>query len=334
MQTLRSLLRMIGQGIVVVVTLFVLRDLLLTGGCMALGLMLGAADVAQAGAAELASQQAKLVPLPPQVQRLTADDYAGWLHQPFAYPSDFNTKLGWLSQDPSGRYALTGVGLYDFATNLQTPLNCPRPSEPGIDTHRRWLDDQVFLWNVCVFQMPSLQPGAVERVWCGPGRASCSEGETLAALANILQRVDRVYREAEAGEYVFVQLSTTSTPPHAWAGYGTPSMWGEHLHQAGLEPKDFPLQDGRSIAFGSHRLSPDGVYDASIDDSGLTVTRTQDGALVAQTRSEDFHATFGITSQRMWVSGWTDDSRQVIFVVQTILQSRRSLAQVFALSIP
>ena len=322
-----------------IITLCVLAGVLLLAGCCALSAA-GPAIVALSDSisdrrTDQALQQAKSAPLPPLVQRLIDDDDLGWIgqgtsRQPLGIPVGLGLGSAWLPQDPRGRYMLTSQGLYNFATASQTPLSCPETSlRPYM--RRLWLDDQHFIWGQCTFQLPTLQPGTVEAVWCGPERTGCGGDELETALAHVLRQSNRVY--FGSSEYLFVRLSADA-PAHVWVDSAFSAVNSKELiAQAGLVPTAVPSQDGRSIATGTHRRSPDGAYDASFDGARLTIVRTRDGALVSQVRQQDFHQTFGVTSQDMSVAGWTDDSQQVIFLVRTILNSRRSLVQVFALRV-
>jgi hypothetical protein len=323
-----------------IITLCVLGGLLMFGGCCALSVagpaIVALSDSVSDRRTDQALQQAKNAPLPLLVQRLIDDDDLGWMDQGMSrqlpgIPVGLGFGSAWLPQDPRGRYILTSQGLYNFATASQTPLTCTKTSSRPY-MRRLWLDDQNFIWGQCTFQLTTLQPGVVEAVRCGPERAGCGGDELATALVQVLRQSNRVY--FGSGEYLFVRLSVDA-PPHVWVDSAFSAVTSKELiAQAGLVPAAVPSQDGRSIATGTHRRSPDGAYDASFDGARLTIVRTQDGALVTQARQQDFHQTFGVTSQHMSVAGWTDDSHQVIFLVRTILNSRRSLVQVFALRVP
>ena len=153
------------------------------------------------------------------------------------------------------------------------------------------------------------------------------------ALTQIIQRSDKIYYLGHDYEgYVFVDLSDTA-PPYAWTE-GLPFFESKETEEQVKQNRvEVPSQAGRSIARSTSHPSPDGNYLAAFDGEVLTVTRARDGAVVAQVRRKNFHGVPGNDYQRMNVAGWTDDSRQIIFLVETNFNARRSLAQVFALTV-
>ncbi len=69
-----------------------------------------------------------------------------------------------------------------------TRLDCPELSTTTgfrINFRRRWLDESLFLWGRCVYDVTTLQPGPIEDVQCGEPSAGCSGAvvtHTYAAL--------------------------------------------------------------------------------------------------------------------------------------------------------
>ncbi len=310
MQIVRTILGIIWRIILVAIALYVLAYVLLIGGCVALGAISSVSESVQDGLADAAVQQARDAPLPSYVQRLVDAEYLGGI-------SERDPRLGkilvsdtfWPPQDPSGRYMLTSEGLFDFTTASLTPLNCPGlmpVTDRFIGFRKRWLDDHLFLWGRCVFDRATLQAGAIEEIWCGAGRSSCSHAELLAALTDILTETDRVY--VNGNEYLLVKLSS-GVPVHLWTEHGLYPHDKALIAQAGLKPSAVPSQDGRRILYRVDRPSPNGEYDASVDNNTLVIKRTQDGSSIIQVRAEDFHHTFASVSHQ-WLGGlgWTDDS--------------------------
>jgi hypothetical protein len=326
----------------IVFTLFVLVNVLFLGGCYGLGLALKATEEVLNGIDAVAVQQARHVPLPPHVRRIVDFEDTGGrnINDPRwgAVLAEQNLSP---PQDPSGRYVLTSEGLIDFATASLTKLDCPGLSS-GTDLviifRKRWLDDRLFLWGRCVFDLETLQSGAIEEIWCGDGLSSCSHADLLDALAGIIPETERVYVSGTRNfdeEHLLVDLSSDGRPIHLWREHGLPSQYVTALiEQGGLVVIPAPSQDGRSILPGVHRLSPNGEYDASVEDNTLVIRRVQDGSPVIEVRADAFHQTFATSRRRMSGLGWTDDSGQVLFLIETFFNDRRSLAQIFALMIP
>ena len=341
-EIVHSVLNIIWGIIKIVVTLFVLVNVLFLGGCYGLGLALKATEKVLNGVDAVAVQQARRVPLPPQVRRIVDFEDTGGRN---IYDPRWGAVLAEQNlsppQDPSGRYVLTSEGLIDFATASLTKLDCPGLSS-GTDRviifRKRWLDDRLFIWGRCVFDLETLQSGDIEELWCGAGRSGCSHAELLDALAGIIPETERVYVSGTPNfdeEHLLVDLSSDGRPIHLWREHGLPSRYvTELIEQGGLVVIPAPSQDGRGILPGVHRLSPNGEYDASVGDNTLVIRRAQDGSPVIEVRADAFHQTFATSRRRMSALGWTDDSRQVIFLIETSFNDRRSLAQIFALMIP
>jgi hypothetical protein len=236
---------------------------------------------------------------------------------------------------------LTSEGLIDFATASLTKLDCPglwSGDRYLISFRKRWLDDRLFLWGSCVFDLETLQSSPIEELSCSAGLNSCTDADLLKALEEIIPESQRVYENGPSTfgqEHFFVNLSSDGHPIHLWREHILPSQYVPPLiEQAGLVVIPAPSQDGRTILPGTHRLSPNGEYDARVDDNILVIKRAQDGSTVIEMRANAFHKTFATSSQRMYALGWTDDSRQVIFLIETFFNGHISLAQIFALMVP
>lgn len=341
-EIVQTVLKVIWGIIKIAIALFVLVNVLFLGGCLALGLGLKATEKVLNGIDTVAVQQARHAQLPPQVRRIVDFEDTGGrnIHDPRwgAVLAEQNLSP---PQDPSGSYVLTSEGLIDFATASLTKLDCPGLSpvtDRVIIFRKRWLDDRLFIWGRCVFDLETLQSGPIEELWCGVGLSGCSHADLLDALAGIIPETERVYVNGTRyfdEEHLLVDLSSDGRPVHLWREQGLPPKNVTALiEQAGLMIIPTPSQDGRSILRGVHRLSPNGEYDASVDDNTLVIQRAQDGSPVIEVRADAFHQTFATSRQRMHALGWTDDSRQVIFLIETSFNNRRSLAQIFALMIP
>jgi hypothetical protein len=318
------------------IALCVLAYVLLIGGCVSLGALQAVSEGIQDSAADAAVQQAAHAPLPPHVRRLVDFEFQGWssMRDPRLGRIVSTDDAFWPPQDPGARYLLTSEGLIDFATGSLIALDCPGLSpvtDRVIDFRKRWLDDQLFLWGRCVFDVTTLQSGAIEELWCGAGHSGCTHAELLAAMAEIIPEADRAY--ANGTEYLLVKLSA-GDPVHLWIEHNLYPHDTALIEQAGLKPIQVPTEAGRAIP-PTHRLSPNGEYAATVDGTSLTVKRVQDGLPVVQVRAEDFHHAFA-TASHQWMGslGWTNDSRQIIFLVGTSFNVRRSLAQVFTLTVP
>jgi hypothetical protein len=341
-EIVQIVLKIIWGIIKIAITLFVLVNVLFFGGCYGLGLALKASEEVQNGIDAVAVQQARRALLPPLVRRIVDSEDTGGRN---IYDPRWGAVLAEENlsppQDPSGRYVLTSEGLIDFATASLTKLDCPGLSS-GTDRviifRKHWLDDRLFIWGRCVFDLETLQSGAIEELWCAAGRSGCSHAELLDALAGIIPETERVYVNGTRNfdeEHLLVDLSSDGRPVHLWREQGLPTQNVTALiEQAGLMIIPAPSQDGRTILPGVHRLSPNGEYDASVDDNTLVIQRAQDGSPVIEVRADAFHQTFATSRQRMYGLGWTDDSRQVIFLIETYFNDRRSLAQIFVLMIP
>lgn len=341
-EIIRAVLNIIWAIIKTAIMLFVLVNVLFLGGCYGLGLVLKASEEVQNGIDALAVQQARRAPLPPQVRRIVDFEDTGGRN---IYDPRWGAVLAeenlFPPQDPSGSYVLTSEGLIDFATASLTKLDCPglsSDSDRVIIFRKRWLDDRLFIWGLCVFDLETLQAGAIEELWCGAGRSGCSHAELLDALAGILPETERVYVNSISNfdqEHLLVDLSSDGRPVHLWREHGLPTQNVTALiEQAGLMVIPVPAQDGRTILPGVHRLSPNGEYDASVDDNTLVIKRAQDGSPIMEVRADAFHQTLAMSRQRMYGLGWTDDSQQVIFLIETVFNGRRRLAQIFAVMIP
>jgi len=345
MQIVRIVLGIIWRIILIVIALFILAYILLMGGCAALSVVVGVSENVQDGLADAAVQQARRAPLPSYVQRLVNAEYLGGIFERDPRLGEILVSDTLLPpQNLSGRYMLTNEGLFDFATASLTPLDCPslRPvtdADGFINFRKRWLDDRLFMWGRCVFDLETLQAGAIEDLWCGAGRSSCSHAELQDALTAIIPKTDQAYvnHDQSLDEYLLIDLSSDGRPVHLWTEHSLSSRDVTALlfEQAGLMAIPAPSQDGRAIPPGTHRLSPNGEYDASVAYDTLVIQRAQDGSFVIEARAEDFHQTFANEfPQEMYGLGWTDDSRQIIFLVRASFNGRRSLAQIFVLTIP
>ena len=317
------------------VALFLFLVLAWVGGCVALGAYYSALEDEKVRQGEAAMERARNASLPPHVQRLVDEEFLNLYrnsHPRFSplYSDVFESAA---AQDPSGRYMLTSVGLFDFAMASFTPLDCPKISERTgyrVSFRKRWLDDRLFLWGRCVYDLATLQPGVIEDITCGSSGQACTDEGFTAASAPIVQESDRVY--VNDREFLFLKLSGNA-PIQVWSGY--PSNGEAFIQKFGLTPIAVPSPQGRRILVGEHGSSPNGEYDASYDYKTLTVTRIQDGTLVAQVHIDDFHGDPANSLHRGWsILGWTDDSRQLIFLVATTYYRDLHLSQIFALNIP
>jgi hypothetical protein len=319
--------------ILAAITLYVLAYVLLIGGCVALGALYGASDRIKDGEDHAALEQARQAPLPPHVQRLIGDEYLG------LYPRDdprygpIYSGDGGLSQDPSGRYMLTSEGLFDFAAARLTQLDCPglpATSGPRINFRNRWLDEQLFLWGRCVYDVTTLQPGPIEDIQCGERSAGCRGDDFTVVVAPFARQADRVYKTAY--EFLFVKLPA-GAPARVWSVYHPVDRIAQN-GELGHAPLEAPEYIGQAVGLREHSVSPNGEYDASFDLTALTIRRVQNGTPVVQVNFKDSNAGPALFGRADYILGWTGDSRQVVFLVQESFGRFGSLAQIFTLTIP
>ncbi len=316
--------------------LFALAFVLLIGGCFAVGAFYAAPTLIRD---QQALEQARHAPLPPRVQRLIEDEYLGWNLKDDSPYGPIASSDGGLAENPSGRYMLTIDGLFDFASARLTRLDCPglspHPLAVGgrrINFRRLWLDEQLFIWGRCIYDVRTLQPGPLEDVRCGDSSRGCQRDDFVAVVAPLARQADRVYQtDRSANEYLFVKLPA-SAPVRAWAVSNLPNSIVQNA-ELGHSPIKVPSPNGQAAAFGDHSISPNGEYDASFNNTALTIRRKQDGTLVAQVNFKDSNAEPALFGHAKFILGWTGDSRQVVFLVEGIF-GYKSLAQVLTLTLP
>ena len=333
MRIIRIVIRAILAIILGAIVLVVMAPMLLIGGCLALGAFYAAPELIKA---EKALEQARYAPLPPHVQRLIEDEYLGFNPKNDSRYGAIYSSDGGLAQDPSGRYMLTIEGLFDFASARLTKLDCPGLSAAGgprINFRRLWLDEQLFLWGRCIYDVRTLQPGPLEDVQCGDLSSGCQQDDFMAVVAPLARQADRVYKtDWSAYEYLFVKLHA-GAPVRAWAVSNLRDSTVQK-GELGHLPIEVPSSKGQTTAFGEHSISPNGEYDASFDDTALTIRRKQDRKPVAQVKFIGSNARSALFGHAQSILGWTGDSRQIVFLVEGDFGYYRSLAQVFTLTIP
>ena len=220
MHMMRTVISVILKIILGAIVLCVLAYVLLIGGCIALISIQGVPVLIRAGQDSLALEQAKHAPLPPHVQRLIADEYLGFNAKDDSRYGPIYSSDGGLTQDPSGRYLLTSEGLFDFESARLTRLDCPGLLATGglrINFRRLWLDQQLFLWGRCVYDVRTLQPGPLEDVQCGDRSVGCQGEDFMTVVAPLAWQADRVYKTVTSDyEYLFVKL-LAGAPARVWA---------------------------------------------------------------------------------------------------------------------
>jgi len=326
----------------------ILIPILCYGGCMAVGVA-GGAQAAMVNAVDQRNfKRAINSPLPGNVDVVVSGEWGELIELMRSSPPLAGLIV---SQNESARYGLTYRGLYDFATGRHTDLACA--AEPlSQANHRRdayWIGDDIFYWKGCAFAVDDLRPGIYDDSYC----FRCSLEGAREALAPILPVVDVVYYpEGYHGFYYFV-LRQPDRPAAVHtvvlteeAGRGLlPELSAPmvELPQASLES---PYYSGRSIPPGEERPSPDGQLKVIFDGQKLTVLNNSNNDVLAEVRADEFHTA---SKKPIWapddwhkmsVYGWTDDSKHILFSVETSMihagGSTRLFAikQVFVLNVP
>ncbi len=312
MRVIRTVIGAILAIILGAFVLVVLASMLVIGGCFAVGAFYAAPTLIKD---QQALEQARHAPLPPHVQRLIEDEYLGWNLKDDSPYGPIYSSDGGLAEDPSGRYMLTIEGLFDFASARLTRLDCPglspRPlaaGGPRTNFRRLWLDEQLFIWGRCIYDVRTLQPGPLEVVRCGDASRGCQRDDFVAVVAPLARQADRVYQIARSDyEYLFVELPA-SAPVRAWAMSNLPNSIVQNA-ELGHSPIKVPSPNGQAAAFGDHSISPNGEYDASFNNTALTIRRRQDGTLVAQVNFKDSNVEPALFGHAEYILGWTGASR-------------------------
>jgi hypothetical protein len=315
------------------IALCVLAFVLLMGGCLALGTIANVSNSIQDAQGYAALEQARHAPLPPHVQRLVEGEYVTLYDGDDPRFDSITSSDGALSRDPNGRYMLTSEGLFDFAAAKLTKLDCPGPpatSGSRINFRRLWLDEQLFLWGRCVYDVTTLQPGPIEDVQCGERSVGCQGNNLTAVIAALARQADRVYQNDR--EFLFVKLPV-GAPAQVWSVYPMDRI--AQNSELGHTPLKVPRQKSQASGLRAHSsISPNGEYDASFDLTALTIRRVTNGMLVAQVSFKNSTAGPALFGQGDDILGWTYDSRQVVFLVEGRFGRYGRLYQIFALTIP
>ena len=339
-EVLRILLWSVGAILLIPILCF--------GGCLAVGVAGGTQAVVVDAVDKWRFSQAVNSDLPDNVDLVVSSEWGELIELMRSSPP-----LGGLivSQNESARYGLTYQGLYDFTTGRHIDLTCA--AEPGSQAIRRrdayWIADDTFYWKGCAFAVDDLRPGSFNDSYC----FRCALERAQAVLAPILPEVEKVYYpEGHQGLYYFIQRR----PGQPVAVHTL--ILAEEVGQALMSEITLPAVElpqeilesyfysGRSIQAGKERLSPDGQLKALFDGQALTVRDSVNNNLIAKVRADAFHSSskkpvpYPDDWHKMSVYGWTDDSKRILFSVETSMihagGSTRLFAikQIFTLNLP
>ncbi len=334
-----------------IILIIILIMLLFFGGCAA---MMGVGLVENQRIQNY-YEQALNSELPDNIEILVSD-------QGFSPFYDHNKAV---LQNKNGRYAITAQGFYDFTTGKHTTLTCDSNKlneYKNIPLSRRnddragknfWIGDEIFFWRDCVFEAETLRSGTTIEHQQSYNYSDTLE-EANAKVQQVAQEIelDKIYyhcNDCYFDKIYFVQHdSTRPLVIHI-------IKIGRFIRKEVLLEIDVPstlipnLYEERRVQVNTDRLSPDGRHKAFFDGQTLKVKRVSDDTIVTELNVQEFHkirSWYGRIEihKKMTIDGWTDDSEQIVFSVNTLIEVDHEywliskfqplLTQTFVLNVP